>query len=344
MKKTLLLLAGLSVCSVYAQDALRANLNGLRAGDRIIKQQMEFISPGDDGENVLWDFSGLGAIEEDYLLIYYHENEEELSQLTGWEHQTNYFFKQRGDSLLMTGYSNRFAEMFFHNPEIQIVFPFSFGDSVYSTFSGNGRYYQEMEMTASGHTLLKANAKGTLITPTTDTLKNVLRIKRLREYDNMGVENVGMLLETHLWYAPGYRYPIFETVKSMIIRDDVTDDDYVTAFYFPLAGLENLQEDPENDAIREEMKQDAGILIACQVSPNPVENDCYLNFELSTDAKVTIRLCDIMGNYILPIIIMENLQEGQHQKNIAMNGLRRGNYVIHIQANDYVTSKIVVKK
>lgn len=42
---------------VIAQPVMDKDRNIMRSGDRIVKQQMEYKSPGRDGERVLWDFS-----------------------------------------------------------------------------------------------------------------------------------------------------------------------------------------------------------------------------------------------------------------------------------------------
>jgi hypothetical protein len=67
-------------------------------------------------------------------------------------------------------------------------------------------------------------------------------------------------------------------------------------------------------------------------------------FELSADAEVTVRLCDIMGVQVMPVATNENLPAGTHARTMDLGGLRRGNYVLHVQTNGHVTSKVVYKK
>jgi hypothetical protein len=345
--KNLKLLYVLSFCfptSLFSQTTDVTTLNRFRAGDEIIKQQMEYVSPGAAGRDIVWDFSRLNTIDDYYSLIYYNPTEEDTAHIVGWEHQTQYFYEQRNDSILMTGYNNRSVEMTFVYPELQMRFPLHYGDTLSAAFHGNGLYFQEMEMIASGRTHIKADATGTLIVPGQDTLKNVVRVKRLRVYDNIGVENASMRLETYNWYAPGYRYPVFESVRSTIITENVEKTDYSTAFYFPIAHMESLADDPENEAIRENIKQDQGVLLSCHVAPNPVDSNCTLSFELSVNAQVSIRLCNIVGFPISVAQQQQILPAGQHEKNISMSGLQKGNYVLYIQTNNYVTKQIVIKK
>lgn len=328
----------------YAQESIQMHLNGYRAGDRIIKQQMEPASPGAEGRDVIWDFSGLTTVDENYPLFFYRELEEDTARIVGREHETRYIYEQKDNSIRLTGYDNRFVEMNFELPEVHLRFPFYFGDTLHSTFSGKGLYYQDSEMVAAGRTYVKADAVGTLITPGADTLTNVLRIKRIRIYDDIGVENAGMRLETYAWYAPGYRYPVFETVRSSVKKNNSEIDDYSVSFYFPPAALEDLAEDPENERIREAAKEDRGILIACRVSPTLVDNECSLFFELSKNAAVTIRLCDIIGNPVSAVMQQTFLPAGEYEKQIPMTGLKSGYYILNIQTDNYKTNMILIKK
>ena len=61
MKKTLLLLLSGSFCLSISGQITREN-NSVRNGDEIIKQQMQYKDPGRSGENVIWDFSMLKAV------------------------------------------------------------------------------------------------------------------------------------------------------------------------------------------------------------------------------------------------------------------------------------------
>lgn len=328
----------------YSQIALDSGLHGLRAGDRLIKQEVSYGDPGLPGENLTWDFSNLSVIEEDYLLIYFYPSEEDTSTLTGWEHQTRYRYVPDGNLLFMAGYENRRVAMEFREPELYLSFPFQYGDTLSRAFSGSGKFFQEHELVASGRTYLSADASGKLVTPANDTLFNVLRVKRSRVYEDVGVPDALMRLDTYLWYAPGYRYPVFESIRSVVITSGEEKEDFSKSFFFPLAGIESLADDPENEAIREEQKEDTGILLSCEVNPNPVEDFSFLRFELSEAARVTIRLCDVVGNPVALIGSEERLEEGSHEKRLSMSGLRRGNYILHIRANEYVKHLVIIKK
>lgn len=58
----------LSVVSLYGQ--LNKEHNHLRAGDVLIKQQIEYVDPGSSGGNKVWNFSKLKTINDEYTLTY----------------------------------------------------------------------------------------------------------------------------------------------------------------------------------------------------------------------------------------------------------------------------------
>lgn len=337
-----LMVYGPAMFFLSAQPALQAGLNRYRAGDKLIKQQMSYANPGPDGKNVTWDYSNLSTVGDAYPVLYFYDAD--TLSLTGWEHETHYRYSYREESLFLEGYNNRRMELAFNEPEIQLYFPLLYGDSLSRPFSGEGLYFREHAMVAAGRTTLTADGMGTLITPGRDTLSSVLRIKRIREYEDIGVEGALMRLETYLWYAKGYRYPVFESIRSLVIKEGEETEDLLTSFYYPPSAMQALAEDPENETLREEMLQDSNIFLSCEASPNPVEDTAVLRFELSVAARISAQLCDIVGNPVAGVIPGENLNEGIHERAFSMAGLRRGHYLLHLTANQYVKNLVVIKK
>ncbi len=76
-------LLGLLPLALSAQHSLHSTLNMYRPGDVIIKQQVNYKSPGRSGENALWDFSKLTPVNKEYKLTYSLRQD---SLLKGTEH------------------------------------------------------------------------------------------------------------------------------------------------------------------------------------------------------------------------------------------------------------------
>lgn len=343
MKRSFYCLVMCIVFSSHAQERLESHRNSIRPGDKIIKQQMRYTPPGASGANVRWDFSQVDIVDDYYPLLYFRYDRSDTTRMASLEHRTCYYFIQTDEGILHTGYDNHSVTMTFQTPETQLVFPFNYGDTLSAPFCGNGLYYGDMDLVASGRTFLHADAMGTLVTPSNDTLKNVLRIKRTRVYDNVGVENTSMRFENYFWYVTGYRYPVFETMRSIAIIDGEEKEDLTTAFYYPPAWMETLADDPANEAIRNQENPDTELLVSCRIVPNPVETSMSVHFGLSGPAQVSLRLCTPLGQP-LAALPQQSLPAGQHTIQFPVSNLNKGNYLLYVQANQYVKILVVIKK
>jgi hypothetical protein len=79
-KSLLLLLLSFSVFSVSSQITYKNNC--IRSGDETVKEQVEFKDPGRSGENVIWNFSELKAINSEYKLSSF------MKLTTAWQKAT----------------------------------------------------------------------------------------------------------------------------------------------------------------------------------------------------------------------------------------------------------------
>lgn len=165
--------------SLTAQNVLNKDYNMFRGEDVITKQQVKYKHPGRAGANVLWDFSKQEAINEKYKLFY--TQSESDSVITGCEHRTLYHYLLKNDSLFCLGYENPTTLMRNCNPELILIFPFTFQKKIENYFYGTGEYCRRLNITAQGKTLTQADAYGMIILPNGDTLKHVLRVHTLKK-------------------------------------------------------------------------------------------------------------------------------------------------------------------
>lgn len=330
------------LCAPLQAQSLKKSTNNYRAGDIIIKQQVDFKDPGASGKNITWDFSHLNTINDKYQLIYFLPNKTDSSHVTGVEHQTYYHYKLKSDTLWLTGYENRTTRMNYQQPEALLRFPLQYGDTLYSNFSGEGMYCQKVALSAGGYTRVIADACGKLITPENDTLKNVLRVLRVKEFTNTGIDSTRMRMETYQWFARGIRYPVFETIKAFTLSEDTILDNFSTSFYFTTVRREQLQEDFANINLVDDSLNPDNILINCNIYPNPVTTDLIVNYELSIDARVSFLLCDISGR-IWATVPYHVITAGVQQQMISTNGLHAGDYGLYIKVNDKVYKRTIIK-
>jgi hypothetical protein len=331
------------ICLLTHAQTLSTHRNYFRSGDVIIKQQVEFKDPGAYGKNQVWDFSRLNTHNDKYQLVYLDSLENDTTHIIGIEHETFYYYGLKRDTLWLNGYVNRTSNMEYYQPEAILRFPFRYGDTLRTTFAGKGYYCQSLDIVSKGYSKVCADALGKLITPDNDTLKNVLRLKRVKEFTGIGIDNAAMRMETYQWYARGSRYPVFESIKTFTLRNDSVLENFSTSFYFSTVSREQLQEDLANANLIDDTATPDEVLINCKTYPNPVATDFTVDYDLSVNAQVSFLLCDISGRPWANIP-NKNLKAGVQQQLISMSGLHSGNYGLYIKVNDKVYKRTIIKK
>ena len=173
--------------SLSAQHALQSEQNLPRPGDVVIKQQVEYKDPGRAGENVLWDFSKLKAVNDEYTLSYSEpaavndsmyimgldtillKNLSEGSLLIGTEHHTMYYYYFTGNRLWALGHENPTTLLQYTQPLIVSAYPMQYGDSSRYAYQSKGVYSSKIPFTSGGEAQMKADAHGMMILPSGDT-------------------------------------------------------------------------------------------------------------------------------------------------------------------------------
>ena len=239
---TALTLAILSF-SVHSTDVIP------KGGDAIRLQSIEYRDTVSSGSERVWDLSGYAPDGEIKLKL----EQEKDSIITCALRGTRYRFALQGDTLIDAGFENKLSDMYFSQGEILLIFPLSQTFSTDGIIDGRGRYADRYihEMTGSYHSY--CDARGLLITPEGDTIRNVTRVvttrttvSRYQPNDSMSrAENVPSLpvtLVTSRLYAPGYRYPL-------LLGKMVKPGETAYAYYISPDEQESLS-DSDNEEIR----------------------------------------------------------------------------------------------
>lgn len=386
---------------MYAQGKLDTEANMFRANDTIVKQQVEYKNPGKMGENVFWNFGKLKPVDEKYTIVY-AEVSDTTTEISGTEHRTRYFYELQNDSLLLLGYENPTTRVRYNTPEMILHFPMKFGDKIEGYFSGKGIYCDKLDVDAYGSSRSLVDASGVLILPNHDTLKHVIRIRTIQlvsekivpltadslakstiDKPNSGTaaevirkqlesDSAVLMVDTHRWYAAGYRYPVFETVRTGKYRDQNKTSYFTTAFFYPPVKHLYVTSDSTNKKVQDELRKseliatgngdnnDPGydnnseinpmknqlpdeIEFACNVYPNPVESQLTFEFYISKDATVSYALYNIAGT-LLYMKRPHLLRSGAYGDLIDMGRLLRGQYILSIQVNGKRYSEKIIKR
>ncbi|KAA6302581.1 MAG: hypothetical protein EZS26_001088 [Candidatus Ordinivivax streblomastigis] len=360
---------------IFAQYSLQSQLNMFCSGDVIVKQQVSYKDPGRLGENVLWDFSNLDAENEEYKLAYTSLNKDSI--ITGTEHRTMYYYSLSNDSLLLWGYENSTTLMTNQQPELLLKFPVNYGDKTNSYFSGSGKYCDRLQLTAMGTVQTHADAYGMMVLPSKDALKHVFRVKTVKWIaeetkpfsHKKGTANLAISKDsidfrlsndstvlgviTYRWYERGYRYPIFETVKSVVKNKNSERKYFNTAFFFPPQAHYYLDEDEDNlsllenqgnDQSNDSTSSDPWYGLTYNYYPNPVISDLNIEMYLPRPAKIRVQLTE-RGGRIMKEERWGMKPEGIFHQQISMGFFTVGEYVLNIWLDDgYMVSKKLFKR
>lgn len=375
------------VCTtcLYSQTVLTGTHNLPRHGDRLVKQQVNYVDPGEKGLQVLWDFSQLLPVDENYELSYTSVS---ADSITGREHSTLYYYLSRGDSLLLAGYENNTTLMNYICPEPILVFPFMYGRSSTDYFLGTGNYCNRLHIHVKGKSTIQADAAGRLVLPGGDTITHVIRVHTLKKmteqmhpYTESGekaVREIGLKLnkdsvdyhlsndsirlevESWRWYADGYRYPVFESIKSTVYRFENAYEHFTTSFYYPpREQYYELAVDSDNLNRQNELdEQDNGWNVSQDrpIPGNTVRNGqityhCYydspqnllINYNLAQQTELSFALYDLLGRLCYREAGLLK-GEGQHQHSISLNACPAGEYLLLITAGKELYTEKILKK
>lgn len=375
----------LVVFALPAFGQLTKEHNYFRSQDELIKQQVGYKDPGKAGKNLLWDFSGLKTINAEYTLTYsepplegdsvyimgdlrFPKKDMAYDELIiGTEHNTMYYYRLKGDTLIQLGHENPSVRLMYTEPLTLAIFPQNYGIISGNAYRSKGIYSRTEDLETYGNITAVADAYGKLILPTGDTLAPVLRTKTSQiifdaknnksetTQSNNITEDHGRLLETYKWYSKGYRYPVFETVKCINLNDST--ELFSTAFFYPPQDHLYLETDPENLALLDKLwwqvenenntqiknsiqEDDQTSLL--KAYPNPVTADLNVEYLIEKRCKVYIQVYSIEGK-LIKNIDKKVQEEGTYKEIINCSDLTPGGYLLKVTAGKSILNQKIVK-
>lgn len=344
MKKILLFtFVLLIILNISGQSKLKLEYqrNAYHAGDKFCNMQVEYENPGNFGVGQKWDFSKLKVLNEKYQVKYFLPDTD-TTKICCMEHKTRYYYNQSSDSLWSTGFENNTTIMKYVKPELKLVFPFTYGDTLYSYFEGIGTYCNMIPLKVKGYTHTAADAEGEIKLPDSVIINNVLRTHSMRHYTEVGRDSSKMTLDTYSWYAPNIRYPIFESVKTTINKNNKDTLIFFTSF---CCSTEKLKGDIKNALKKDSTSQlDAReIFTDAEMLPNPVTNFLTIQYKLTRKAAIWFSVHNNLG-VLMCKTDSQILDEGNHQELIPMSNLLTGTYLVYAHVDNSVIKSVIIKK
>lgn len=368
-QKAILIFCSIAFAGGHAQNT--AGIHTLRIDDKVEKQLVEYELNDESDMNMVWDLRDLSDLDEKHKVVYTDVyNKEQL--VAGVENNALAYYEQRNDSLVSWGYENNLTKVEYDSPVLLLKTPLVYGSRHEGLFHGTYAYCERMFARIFGEYQVSVDGTGVMLLPSGDTLRHVSRVhlrelsslrhypelstaKQLRAYaDSLPFNNdsvrMAMALtpaverNTYRWYAAGYRYPVLEVVETGTMS---------VAYYCPPEEQLALY-DEENGRVREQLatidgknggdsgsEKGDGMPSAMSRYDIAVSGQTItIDYDLTEGANVKGLVCNIQG-----MVFRQQSQThgaGEHyQMQLDCTGLRRGEYVLHLNVNGQVTSSTV---
>ena len=319
-----------------SQTVITYKNHALQAGYEHITQYVTNISPGQAGENQIWDFSDfkcdntktsdiVGANET------LHNGSFPLSNISIIDEDNYFYFNINELYLEYQGLITPNAVISFDNPIMKMSYPFKFGDKIEDDFSGMGIYYGQIQTDIYGTYSVEADGFGTLILPNDVTIHNVLRVKTINNIFEISCKTTEFNNVKYLWYSEDYRYPIMVITENKKIIDG--KETFTNFGYYNEKAFQTRLIETNNELAN----------YSVNVYPNPFTEFTTITYNLPEITKVNISVYNINGQKVQTIVNNQEQEDVQsYIFNPSNNNLAIGTYFIRLQFDKEIIFKKII--
>lgn len=330
---TFLFISCCSFAILQAQVTLTKETHGFVPGQAHKSQQTEYQSPGESGQNIIWDFSNAKISEKVIPSSTDFKRDEISGAMKAYRHDDKvtflYNISERGNEYL--GYEKGSYKLVFSKPLLKTLYPQSFGTFFEGEYEGDLSYGNNSNSyPVSGTYSTHADAAGTIILPNGDSYP-ALRVHTTQTSSMNGSVSV---VEKYLWYTHNVRLPLFVSIQNFGLKEDGSKILKNQQSYFTpdvkiendITGIDNLN------------------AIAYKVFPNPFQGVIELNYNLPQDTKVTIELFDTKGMKLKTLV--SQIQNGSISvtEDVSRYTQNQGTYFLKLQFGDKVYTEKLIRK
>lgn len=145
--------------NLSVQNVLTGSSNLFKDSDIVMMQPMDYSWAGDEGENVVWNFSAVRESKGEHSIEFHAGS---LGAIQKIEDDNIYTYYYRDSSLYQTGFENRLWKINYKQPKLVIGYPFQSGDSICASFSGYGTYCGDHNVAQLGQVCVLADGYGSM--------------------------------------------------------------------------------------------------------------------------------------------------------------------------------------
>lgn len=288
-----------------------------RPGEDILcKAEVPFVEPEPNGKNAAWKLNRLSDGHDDLWQTITRSD----AGINILEYDRMKHLEIKDDILYYMGTRNGKSFVELEEGRLLLKYPFQYGDSVYSTYSGKGCEDDGLTYALTGTSYTVADGVGSL----SDGIDEIQGITRLHLHDEIKktYENgiAGRIVsDRYMWYVNDYSYPIMESVVTQFERDGASKVfERVSYTYFHAQSKTNTVEHPDKDDAMTDKYASRRVEIV-KTSFNSANMKLMVDYSLDEEALLSLTVKDIAGN----VLGTEQYHSGKGEGQISISLARR---------------------
>lgn len=340
-------LFGMTPTQLWAQNVISVEANAMRENDKITYRSMCFSTPGEIGENCLWDFTNVDKLEEKYNIQYTRDGSlNGIHQHIG-QGINSFVFKDGYCNQYM--HENRLAKIIYFNKKMVMKYPLAYGDSISSNFEGYGQYCGNHLIKVKGQVLIHADGKGNLTLPDGYVLNNVLRVYTVTT-TSMGMnadyaetnstKKQQEIEEKYEWYCEGFRYPVYAIIQKTSFTNLEQVGSTQCAYQLLSEDFDCLNGTDTEGITTNVIPVSQTALDIFQYNVKINDGKINIYYSADTDACVRTIVSDVQGLiYAQQLCTVKGGKTGYIH--VSTSGLHSGLYILYINVNGKISSRTI---
>lgn len=305
--------------------------------DTLLAYKLPYIAVTDSGRNCVWNFANLPEDSSKYVEVNYYPVGIDTTHIGLHREQTNYYYTCLQDTLWLTEYETSLMHVLYNNPIPCLYFPMTYGDSLCTTFTGDGKYCHMSSYSVAGECRVYVDAVGKLVLPDM-VVDSVLRVCSRKRY-RATMHHYGDIEEiSYRWYSPYGHSPLFESLQVQTVSGQDTGL-FAASYCFHTDEDLSIPRRVKNDTLDAPVDS---LITNVRYMPNPVYSDLQVQYTLTKSVQVYISVHYNGGTSVYQTPLRRE-EEGPHCLSIPMGGMPIGNYVVYIHADNNIASGGIIK-
>ena len=318
---TFLIVAFISINTVYAQIKLTQESHGFRPGDEHACQILEYKVPGEAGINVVWDFRDVTP-KENIGVSTVGEFSGNLNNIEILRNDgVKFLYNVTKNQIEYHGFEREENQYIYTRPIVKTKYPQSYGTFFEGDFAGNMLIKDKNVGDILGTYSTEVDGEGTILLPNGEEFP-VIRVKTTKVTTKWGPVSTTREVVKYLWYAQDIRYPVFVSMETAYYgsrgqRIVLENSSYLNT---------NLQRESKLRTTVDLNAIDANF--TCRVSPNPFKEQLNVQYNLGKQSTVSIEMYNTQGTKVAVILPKQVVPQGGQTVNYNTAAFTKGIYFL----------------